>query len=461
MKKAIAYYRKSIKPKGDTTEEESIRYQRESIQSYAKAHNIEIIREYNDIGFTGRNVNRPELQIMLNDLKEEKVEIDELLMYSTNRFGRDLLNNINTMIEILEQVEVVNFVSENLRSDSEYFKTLFLILTASAQDEVERIKKRFASAREGKVIYKKEFLGSNLPLGYVKDKRTGKLVAAKSENTADLEIIEEYTFLQYIYIAYAMGMGQREIANNLNNKRTSTPRKKKWNNKSVAYILGNPIYTGVLTGTLESEFNYFVEDANVEPIVDPLMFDFIQYKLSMSKQGRKPRAKYHLPEFIVCENCVVPMVVDQESLICNKCGHVASVREVESEIKRLLIGFLRNNKLPKDELPDMKMLEQQLRFKKEKIEKAIYELKERQDLIESSYSDELAKKDMIDINTSQQNKLKIDHQYTYELLHFIEAHKGKLEMGNFEEYPLIMRVPFITFVNKQEVRFLFHKSLFK
>jgi DNA invertase Pin-like site-specific DNA recombinase len=128
---AISYARKSIKVK-DMSVEASVSYQKVLVDQYAKQNNMEIIKRYNDVGYTGSNINRPELQDMLHDVTHTSVDV--LLVYSVDRFGRDLRNNIDTMLKISTQVKKVIFVSEGISSDSEHFKMFFLLLTEMAQD---------------------------------------------------------------------------------------------------------------------------------------------------------------------------------------------------------------------------------------------------------------------------------------------------------------------------------------
>ncbi|WP_075983655.1 recombinase family protein [Bacillus massilinigeriensis] len=57
---AINYYRKSIKVSG-MSEEESINYQHNVCNDFAKRNGIEVLETFNDIGYTGAVADRPEL----------------------------------------------------------------------------------------------------------------------------------------------------------------------------------------------------------------------------------------------------------------------------------------------------------------------------------------------------------------------------------------------------------------
>ncbi|MBO8176038.1 MAG: recombinase family protein [Bacillus sp. (in: Bacteria)] len=81
---AISYCRKSIKVKGLSVHE-SVHYQQSANQQYAELNRLEIVKEYSDVGYSGKDTNRPELQEMLNDLKSRAVVADVLIVYSVDR----------------------------------------------------------------------------------------------------------------------------------------------------------------------------------------------------------------------------------------------------------------------------------------------------------------------------------------------------------------------------------------
>jgi len=457
MKKAIAYCRKSIKPKSNVTESESIEYQLNSIYDHAKNNDIEVIKAYNDVGYSGKNTNRPELNEILQDLKSGKVEVDGLLMYSTDRFGRDLEHNVNTMKEILEYVDSVSLVAENLSSDSEYFKMLFLLLTATAQEERERLHKRQASGMKSKIIHRKSFNGVQ-PLGYVTETGTSRLVPATFENTSDLKKVEEMRVLQFIFIGYIMGLGQREIARTLNERNIKTRKKKEWSNKSVAHILQNVIYTGVLRGTLANEINYFIEDANVEPIIDPLLFDLVQQKLSISKPGRKSKVQANLPEYVVCDECFLPMGVELEQLVCNSCGMKLEIESLTNEVKSHIEELVRNNSSNFDIKGELKHKEQYLIIRNAELEKELLTLIERQKLIEKMFIGNNSAEKLLDINTQKQSEIKSQRYYVSKMLEYLK--ESNQDLGDLQMQSLnLIKLPFIVFASHDKIQFVFHENI--
>lgn len=162
-KLAISYCRKSTKIKNKSVEE-SIGYQRQAIMEYAKNNGIHIVREFSDVGYSGKNLDRPELKEMIDFLKTTHLKIDELIIYSIDRLGRELKHNIQQMREVTQLVGRVHFVTMPMPDYSIYFKFMFLATTAMAQEERERILTRYSAGRKQKVLNRKSFDGNYFPL---------------------------------------------------------------------------------------------------------------------------------------------------------------------------------------------------------------------------------------------------------------------------------------------------------
>ena len=54
----ISYCRKSITVKGLSLNE-SVQYQQVAIKRYAELHQLELVKEYSDVGYSGKDTNRP------------------------------------------------------------------------------------------------------------------------------------------------------------------------------------------------------------------------------------------------------------------------------------------------------------------------------------------------------------------------------------------------------------------
>ncbi|WP_394138483.1 recombinase family protein [Cytobacillus oceanisediminis] len=301
VKLAISYCRKSTRVRGKSIEE-SVGYQQQTIRQYATRNGVQIVKEFSDVGVSGKDNERPELKEMILYLKTTTKEINELIMYSIDRFGRDLQHNIQQIHEILELVEKVSFVSQPITSDTTYFKLQLL-------------------HRMQKVLHRKSFDGNYCPLGLTKEQDSKKLIVAKPSKVINPAKNQEIIQIQYIFYLYMYNFSLRKIASILNDKFGKTKRGVDWTYKSIKYILQNPVYLGRLRGVLEGSLHYVVEDTNVESIIDPSTFMMVQTKLQYERVGRKKRNTLRNPFFNLCYRCGKYLVDENGVLSFENCGY--------------------------------------------------------------------------------------------------------------------------------------------
>ncbi|ARF18016.1 recombinase family protein [Sporosarcina ureae] len=119
QKIGISYFRiVATDQSASGVEKESAR--RKKIESYASEHEISIVRQYSDIGYSGLDMDRPEIQQILNDLRANKEKVDCLLVDSTPSLSHDtvklmeLLKLMNQYVEgviSVDEGKVVDFVT--------------------------------------------------------------------------------------------------------------------------------------------------------------------------------------------------------------------------------------------------------------------------------------------------------------------------------------------------------------
>ncbi|MDR3587888.1 MAG: recombinase family protein [Desulfosporosinus sp.] len=319
----IYYARKSLFL-ATMTAEESVKYQVVEIERYSTQNNIKLVNKFSDVGFSGSNTNRPELQEMLRYLRTSTQRINVLLFYSIDRLGRDLVDNITLMKEILNYVDKVVFVREGTTSDSAGFKILFTLLTAQAQDFRIQLTRTFASGRRSKVFAFKNYHGRWTPLGYTKLRK--KLVSASQLTTENRAEIQGVKVLKHIFYQSLMGDNLSQIAKSLNENYGLTKRGKAWGLSSVRWILKNPVYLGALRGTLGESESYYIEEANVEKLVDPLIFALIQHRLKIEGKGRPRKSVLtRNPHFTLCLDCGMMLTQKKNKLTCLNCKRSVDV----------------------------------------------------------------------------------------------------------------------------------------
>jgi DNA invertase Pin-like site-specific DNA recombinase len=195
MKIAI-YSRKSVY----TGKGESIENQIDLCKSYCERiltyKDIEYI-VYEDEGFSGKTINRPKFQQLLNDIKSKKIDV--LICYRLDRISRSVADFSSTL-ELLQKHNV-NFISikEQFDTSTPMGRAMIYIASVFAQLERETIAERVKDnmlqlAKMGK------WSGGQLPLGFSSEKVVFMSEEMKSKSFARLvPIPEELEIVKFIY----------------------------------------------------------------------------------------------------------------------------------------------------------------------------------------------------------------------------------------------------------------------
>ena len=96
-------------------ESTSIESQRMIIESFCKYHNLELVSEYVDDGFSGGNFERPGFKKMIEDIESGK--IDCILTKDFSRLGRELYQT-GSFIEEYFNEKGIRYISINDGYDS-------------------------------------------------------------------------------------------------------------------------------------------------------------------------------------------------------------------------------------------------------------------------------------------------------------------------------------------------------
>ncbi len=215
--------------------EGTIDSQIEALREYAKAHDLNIVHECLDDGYTGTELIRPGLD-QLRDLAQDG-QIEAVLILSPDRLSRKQAHLLILLEEFKKRNVQVLFTSQSY-SDSPEDNLMLQIQGAIAEYERSKIVDRMRrgtihSVKNGQVI------GSNAPYGYqfIPKSKTGK---AQWEINPD-----EAKTVQYIYHLYVKeGLKGTQIAKRLNDE--SIPcRGNKWWSSVIYAILKHEVYKGI------------------------------------------------------------------------------------------------------------------------------------------------------------------------------------------------------------------------
>jgi len=332
---AAAYIRVSTEEQADQSPESQLI----EIRKYADRNGYIIPDEFifMDEGISGkRSENRPQFQKMIGTAKEKPAPFDTILLWKFSRFARNQEESIVYKALLRKQCGVnVTSVSEPLPGGPfaslieriiEWFDEFYSIRLSQ---EV----KRTMTVKAGRGEFQ-----CSPSFGY-----RAKIEAGQKTT---LEIVqEEASLVREIYSRFLAGEGFFGIAKWLNAQGVTTHRGNAFENRSVEYIICNPVYIGKLrwtpTGRCHRDFenpDTIVAEANHDPIIDIDTWNAAQDRVAHIKAawGYKSRPTYELKDWlsgvIRCSECGSTLIFQKPHFFkCNnymrgRCSSSQNVR---------------------------------------------------------------------------------------------------------------------------------------
>lgn len=308
---AAAYIRVSTEEQADQSPESQLI----EIRKYAARNNYILPDNlvFVDEGISGkRSENRPAFQRMIGAAKEKPAPFDVILLWKFSRFARNQEESIVYKALLRKQcgVDVVS-VSEQLPGGPfaslieriiEWFDEFYSIRLSQ---EV----KRTMTVKAGRGEFQ-----SSPAFGYRARQEPGKKTVLEP-------IPEEAVLVQEIFRRFVAGDGFYVITRWLNAQGITTHRGNAFENRTVEYIIRNPVYVGKLrwtpTGRSRRDFanpDTIIADGEHEPIISQELFDAAQDQVAHIKAawGYKARPTYELKDWLSglvrCSECGATLV---------------------------------------------------------------------------------------------------------------------------------------------------------
>jgi len=211
-----------------------------SIESQIEHCNYEVKKEehqiYIDKGFSGKNTERPEFQLMMNHIKQGIIK--KVIVYKLDRISRSILDFSN-MMEMFAKYDV-EFVSttEKFDTSTPMGRAMLNICIVFAQLERETIQKRVKDAYESrsKMGF---YMGGRVPYGFTKTS-----AAINGINTSQyIPVDDEIKHLQIIFERYSKSATTlSEIVRYLKDNNIQKAHGAEWSTSRISKVLRNPIY---------------------------------------------------------------------------------------------------------------------------------------------------------------------------------------------------------------------------
>lgn len=210
----------------------SIPEQIKRMKAYCEARGWMVYKIYTDSGFSGSNLERPGLQLLIKDAEKQK--IDMVLVYKLDRLSRSQKDTLYLIEDVFDKHNVFfTSITENFDTSTPTGKAFLGILAVFAQFEREQIRERTMIGKDSRAKEGKWHGSKWIPIGY---------------NYTDGELIpNDYEAMQINDIADLIldGIPIRTIAT-LVTEKGYKHKYGEWEAKTIKRVLANPVNIGLI-----------------------------------------------------------------------------------------------------------------------------------------------------------------------------------------------------------------------
>lgn len=336
---AAAYIRVST----DDQMELSPDSQMEKIREYAAKNNLLLLSEYifHDDGISGRAAEkRPGFQQMIATAKDPSHPFDVIIVWKFSRFARNQEESIfyKSILRSKCKVDVVS-VSEPLIAGP--FGSLIERII-EWMDEFYSVRLAEEVKRSMTVNAKNGTLQATPSFGY------------RAEDRRLVVVPEEAEIIREIFRRFISGDAMFRIAKDLSARGVRTHRGNPFENRTIDYILNNPVYLGKLrwtpTGRTHRNFkndDSIIADALHEPIIDAETWDAAQARCAELKKSYKrygkpsSERKHWLCGVVRCSTCGATLIwASPHFMKCNNYAHGRCTTAQHIAVEALEESFL-------------------------------------------------------------------------------------------------------------------------
>ena len=289
---------------GGADEGFSIPAQREANKKKALTMGAMVIKEFVDRGASAKSADRPELQKMLEYVKENADRIDYVIVHKVDRLARNRGDDVDITRTLREYGVQLVSASESI-DDTPAGMLLHGIMSSIAEFYSQNLANEVKKGMGEKV--KNGGTPALAPLGYLNIRRVDE--KGREERTVILDE-ERAPLVKLAFTEFATGswtvadlaehLAARGLSTRPTPRKASVPVDKKLLNR----ILKNPYYKGILT------YKGVEYAGNHTPLVDSDIWQQVQEVLSSHANGERTREHPHfLKGSLYCRNCGSRMIV--------------------------------------------------------------------------------------------------------------------------------------------------------
>ncbi len=319
MKTGAAYIRVSTEEQTEFSPDSQLK----KIREYAKHNKIALPEEFIfiDEGISGKSAkNRPEFMQMIATSKIKPKPFDLILVWKFSRFARNRQDSIfyKSMLRKDFGIDVVS-ITEQLSNDP---TSILIEALLEAMDEYYSINLAQEVKRGMNEKFSRGGVVSAPPFGY----KIGKNCFEVDEENAQV--------VKMIFNSFINGTSIRQIAININKMGIRSKHGNKFENRTIEYILSNPVYIGKLrrnTNGFDKRDRYRIGknitlvNGKHTPIIDIQTFETAKQILEDTKKFHTKNTRTTYTDFMLrglirCSNCGATLTrsAHGKSLQCNK-----------------------------------------------------------------------------------------------------------------------------------------------
>ncbi len=323
MEYLALYLRLSLEDEGDKAESNSIGNQRKQILEYIQCDpelgNYDR-KEFCDDGYSGTNMDRPGMQALLKEVRENRITC--IIVKDMSRFSRDYIE-MGTYLNQIFPFIGVRFIALNDHYDSKEHFGNTVGLDTAFQTLLNDLYSKDISIKVKASLESKcnngEYVFGQVPLGYEKSKKVKNAVII---NEKEAEVV------RYIFFLAAAGKTSTQIAEQLYKEQVPTAtqfrrpgqeskdgRVHTWSGKAVRTILNNRFYLGEMAygktvrkavgsknGTAVPKENWKVIPHHHEPLISEELYQQVS-SFRPEYSTKRKREKHPLTGKIYCGGC--------------------------------------------------------------------------------------------------------------------------------------------------------------
>jgi site-specific DNA recombinase len=255
----------------------------------------ELIEVYIDDGESAKDLQRPDIQRLMDDLKKNKFDL--VVCWKLDRLTRDTVDGLTLIINLFKKKYNVTFMSatEDIKTETSDDIMMLTIRLSLAQAEREKIKERVTIGQMSRAMTGKRNTMAR-PYGYNIDQEMRLTINE-----------EEAENVRRIYRWYVEGHGRQKIATMLNDEGTLSPRGKMWIDMNIGRLIGNVTHIGAnhWKRKEDPEENRIVVHGMHEAIVSMDLFESAIEVKDKRKKGyiSKSSRDYCFTSIIKCGDC--------------------------------------------------------------------------------------------------------------------------------------------------------------